>query len=363
MEKEGSNFIITNHKKISNEIPKAELHIHNVGCLEPEFVVELNKRNGLNKFNSVEELRKRFEFENLDGFLNVIADCTSVIQTKQDFEDLTFNYLRKALSQGVIYSEIFFAPQFFLNRLSLKDILEGQWNGIAKANKELQVNAEIILCFNRGLSEESAISLLKETQEILDNLHNSEIKEDREKNIIGIGLVASEYTNPPEKFKDCYKLAKEMGFKLVAHCCEEKKVPLDHFYQALDILKVDRIDHGTHCYKDECLLDRLVNENISLTLCPFSHVKLKVFNKIEEFKEPLSTFNQKGVIYSINSDDPSFFGGYIADNYEAIGKLMNFSLNDYKKLAINSFQSSFLPKEKKEFYIKKVNEYIGNFKE
>lgn len=345
-----------NHSEISNLIPKAELHMHIEGSIEPELVVEISKRNKLDKFTSLEELKKRYQFENLDDFLNLINECLKVIKTKLDFKELLMSYLKKASSQNIKYCELFFGPQLFLNEgISLETIFEGYWEAMEEARQLYNIDSELIMCFDRFYNEEEAIIVFNDTVKLLS------MQKDSKKRIIAIGLACSETNNPPSKFTNVFKLAKELNFKLVCHCCEEKNIPLDYIKQALDILKVDRIDHGIHSYADSMLFERLVKEKVPLTLCPISHIKLKVFKSLSEF--PYKEFKEKGLLFSLNSDDPTFFGGYLAENYTEMAKQFNFELEDYALMAKNSFLSSFASEEMKEKYIKQVDDFILNYKD
>lgn len=333
-------------KHICYGIPKAELHIHIEGTFEPELVIQLAKKNGNNKFGDVEELRSKYKFTCLADFLDLYYNCCDVLKDEEDFEALMLAYLQKAASQGLKYAEIFFDPQTHTKRgIEFKTVISGLHRGIEKG-KELGVEAKLILCFLRDLSEEEALKTFDESLPYLDKF-------------IGIGLDSNEFGNPPEKFINVYKLAKEKGLRLVAHAGEECSIPVDYMYSALDNCKVERIDHGVQVVKCDKLVQRIVDEQIPLTVCPLSNIKLQVFKEMKD--SSLKFLMEKGALVMINSDDPAYFGGYIGDNYYQTALGFNFEAKEITKLAINSFKATFLSNKEKEDYIQKVEDFMKQF--
>lgn len=332
------------HKHISFNCPKAELHIHIEGTIEPELVMKLSKKYNFNKFNSVEELREKYKFTSLRDFLNLYYECCNVLREIEDFEELMLEYLKKASSQGLVYAEIFFDPQTHTKRnVDFYKIITGLDNGIKKGKDLYGVEAKLIMCFLRDLSEEDAFDILNQSIEYKDK-------------IIAIGLDSNEYGNPPEKFINVYEKASKLGFNLVAHAGEENSIDVICIKNTIDMLKVQRIDHGVQIKKSEELIKEVVEKKIPLTCCPLSNIKLGVFKEMKE--SVIVDFMKKGVIVTINSDDPSYFGGYIGDNYYELGIAFNLSKEEYKILAINSFNSTFLEKDKKDNYVSKVNSFF-----
>lgn len=334
------------HHKISHGIPKAELHIHIEGTLEPELVVKLSKKHNLNSTPNLDELKQKYKFTCLKDFLDLYYECCNCLIDESDFEELMYEYLKKASSQGLVYAEIFFDPQTHTKRgVSFKTVVEGLTKGIMKANKEFNVEANLIMCFLRDLSEQDAIDTFKESLAF-------------KKHFIAVGLDSNEFNNPPEKFKNVFKMAKKEGLHLVAHAGEECSISTSYISSALDVLNVERIDHGIQIVKDEELLSRAIVEEIPLTTCPLSNVMLKVHSDIKE--SPIINLLKKGVVVTLNSDDPAYFGGYIGDNYYAIATAFDITIMQYRILAQNSFNASFLDKNKKEDYCESVDKFIKN---
>lgn len=334
-----------NLKHICYGIPKAEMHCHIEGTLEPELVVKLALKHNNTQFGTLDELRTKYQFTCLRDFLELYYSCCSILINEEDFEELTYEYLKKASSQGLKYAEIFFDPQSHLKRgVSFETVINGLHKGLNKARGEFGVNAQFILCFLRDLSEEEALSVLSIALPYKDKF-------------LAIGLDSNEIENPPEKFKNVYKLAKENGLRLVAHAGEECSIPIDYIYQALDILKVERIDHGVQAIKCDKLIERLVNERIPLTVCPLSNIKLKVFDDLA--KSPIKQYLDKGVLASINSDDPAYFGGYIGDNYYETSIAFKLELSDIVKFAKISFISTFLEEKEKEVYLSEIDKFVN----
>ena len=323
--------------------PKTELHLHIEGSLEPELMFKLSKRNKVEiPFRNVDEIRSAYNFTNLDSFLKIYYQGSNVLKTEEDFFDLTWEYILKCKKDNVVHTEIFFDPQSHLPRgISFKTIINGISNALKKAKDELNISSKIIMCFLRHLDEESCFDVLKQACNYKDN-------------IIGVGLDSSEKGNPPNKFKKLFELAIKEGFLTVAHAGEEG--PPEYIWDSLDLLKVKRIDHGVQCLNDEKLTSRLNIEQIPLTVCPLSNVKLCVFDKLENHN--LKKMLDKGLRVMVNSDDPAYFGGYLNKNLIEISKALNLDLQDVKLLIENSFKSSFLSEEEKINWLKKINNEI-----
>ena len=315
------------------QIPKAELHLHIEGTFEPELMFEIAKRNNIElKYKTVEEIKNAYQFNNLQDFLDIYYQGASVLIKEGDFYDLTWAYLEKIHSQNVVHTEIFFDPQTHTDRgIEFKTVINGINNALMAGKEKFGISSKIIMCFLRHLSEESAFETLKE------GLNYKDI-------IIGVGLDSSELGNPPSKFKNVFKKAKEEGFLTVAHAGEEGSS--DYIWEAINLLEVSRIDHGNRCLNDAKLVEYIKEKEIPLTLCPLSNLKLKVINDLKE--HPIKEMLDKDLLVTINSDDPAYFGGYINENYIETAKALNLSKEDIIKLAENSFKSSFLSKEEKE---------------
>ena len=322
-------------------IPKAELHLHIEGTFEPELMFKIAQRNNKEiKYKSVEELKEAYNFDNLQDFLDIYYEGAGVLIEEQDFYDMTWAYLEKVHQQNLIHCEIFFDPQTHTDRdIKFSTVIQGIHKALEDAKNKLGISSKLIMCFLRHLDEESAMKTLNEALEYKEWIR-------------AVGLDSSEVGNPPSKFQKVFEKAKEEGFLTVAHAGEEG--PAEYIWEALNLLKVSRVDHGNHCLDDEKLVKELVEKKIPLTMCPLSNLKLKV---IEDLKEhPLRKMMNKGLLV-INSDDPAYFGGYVNDNYLAIAKALNLSKEDICQLAKNSFTASFLDEEKKKEMIEKVEKY------
>lgn len=306
--------------------PKSEIHIHIEGSLEPELLFKIANRNNISlKYSSVDELRNAYKFNNLQEFLDIYYQGMSVLQTEQDYFDLTFAYLQRAKIDNVTHVEMFFDPQAHLERgVGLDVVFSGLNKAIVAAKDKLAINSSLIPCFLRHLSEDNALQTFDILMEYRDNF-------------IGIGLDSSELGNPPSKFKRLFDRARNEKLKLVAHAGEEG--PAEYVWEALDILGVDRIDHGNAIVTDDALIKRIATDQIGITMCPLSNHCLKnVSNLIEH--QALELLN-KGVLVTINSDDPAYFGGYVNDNYQALIDSLNLSDNDIIQLMQNSFKVKF----------------------
>jgi len=317
-------------------LPKAELHLHIEGSLEPELMFELAERNNVPlPFASVEEVQAAYVFSDLQSFLDIYYAGAGVLLQVSDFFDLTWAYIQRVQKQNVRHIEIFFDPQTHVSRgINFDTIINGIYKALQKANKEFGLTFKIIMCFLRHLDEESGFEMLDQA-----SAHKEKI--------VGVGLDSSEIGNPPSKFKKLFEKAIEKGFLTVAHAGEEG--PPEYIWEALDILKVKRIDHGIQCLKDKKLIEKLINSQTPLTVCPLSNIKLSVFNKLEDHN--LKKMLDKKLMVMINSDDPAYFGGYLNQNLIETQAALNLSKDEVKTLLINSFKSSFLNEEKKKEWI------------
>ena len=323
-----------------NQSPKTELHLHIEGSLEPELMFKLSKRNKVEiPFKSVEEIRSAYNFTNLDSFLKIYYEGSNVLINEQDFFDLTWEYILRCKQDNIVHTEIFFDPQSHLPRgVSFDTVINGIHKALQKAKDEFNISSKIIMCFLRHLDEDQCFDVLKEACNYKDK-------------IIGIGLDSSEKGNPPSKFKRLFEQAIKEGFLTVAHAGEEG--PPEYISDSLDILKVKRIDHGVQCLNDEKLVNRLISEQIPLTVCPLSNVKLCVFDKLENHN--LKKMLDKGLRVMVNSDDPAYFGGYLNKNLIETSKALNLDIQDVKILIENSFKSSFLDEDEKKNWLNKIN--------
>lgn len=307
-------------------LPKAELHCHLEGTLEPEAMWELAARNGIAlPYADVNALRAAYDFGSLQDFLDLYYDGAAVLVTEQDFFDLTWAYLQRAHADGVVHVEPFFDPQTHTARgIDLGVVVRGITRALQQGESELGISWRLIMCFLRHLSEQDALAAWESAQPHLHAIH-------------GIGLDSGERGNPPEKFARVYALAREAGLRLVAHAGEEG--PAEYVRQALDLLGVCRVDHGVHAIDDPALVERLVREQIPLTMCPLSNQRLQVTPDLR--RHPLRRFLDAGVVVTVNSDDPAYFGGYIADNYVAIARALDLSRADLELLAAHSLSASW----------------------
>ena len=329
--------------ELIKKIPKAELHLHIEGSLEPEMMFKLAKRNKIEiPFKNVDEVRAAYNFHNLQSFLNIYYQGSQVLVKEQDFFDLTWAYMLRSKKDNVVHTEIFFDPQTHTARgIKFDLVINGIYRAIVKAEKELEISSKIIMCFLRHLDEHLAF----------ETLDHALIHKDK---IIGVGLDSSEIGHPPRKFERVFKKAIKEGFLTVAHAGEEG--PPEYIWEALDLLEVKRIDHGVQCLKDEKLVQRLKDDQVPLTVCPLSNVKLRVFKKLENHN--LKKLLNKELLVVVNSDDPAYFGGYLNTNLIECQIALNLFGKDIKKLAINSFRSSFLNKDKKKKWIDEINNLI-----
>ncbi len=327
-------------------IPKAELHIHIEGSLEPEMIFKLAQRNAVSlPYASVQALREAYAFTNLQSFLDIYYAGASVLLKEQDFYDMAWAYLEKAALDNVIRAEIFFDPQTHTARgVSMETVIKGLSRACKDAKLGLGVDAELILCFLRHLSEEEAFETLEQALPYRDLF-------------IGVGLDSSEVGHPPEKFAQVFKRCKTLGFRLVAHAGEEG--PPEYIWSALDVLKVERIDHGVQSTRDAALMQRLAASRIPLTVCPLSNQKLKVFPDLRDHS--LRKLLDAGLCPLINSDDPAYFGGYMNDNWLATFSALHLDASHAVQLAKNSFEASFCDAAMNRRYADRVSAMVENF--
>lgn len=322
-------------------LPKAELHIHIEGSLEPEMMFALAQRNGLAlPYDSVEAVRAAYQFENLQSFLDLYYAGAQVLQTEQDFYDLTWAYLQKCAAQAVRHSEIFFDPQTHTDRgIPFQVVLNGITQALRDGQAQLGISSALILCFLRHLSAEAAMATLEQALPYGDSF-------------VAVGLDSSEKGHPPSKFKAVFDRARAEGFLTVAHAGEEG--PPEYIWEALRLLKVSRIDHGVRCVEDPALVDYLAEHQIPLTVCPLSNVKLCVFDRMEQHN--LKQLLDRGLCVTVNSDDPAYFGGYMAENFAAIESALGLTPADLVQLAKNSFTAAFLDADTKRLYLEAVDQ-------
>jgi len=328
-------------RHVLQAMPKAELHIHIEGSLEPELIFELAQRNHLSlPYPSVDALREAYAFTDLQSFLDIYYAGASVLLTEQDFYDMTAAYLRRAHADNVRHAEIFFDPQTHTARgVPFATVVNGIW----RACQDGPISASLIMCFLRHLSEDDALATLEEALPYRDKL-------------VGVGLDSSEVGHPPEKFARVFERARNLGLHLVAHAGEEG--PPAYIESALDVLNVERIDHGVRCLDDPDLVRRLAHEGMALTVCPLSNIKLRVFDDMGGHN--LLQLLDANLVATVNSDDPAYFGGYVNDNYFAAFDALPLGANHARQLARNSFAASFLDPERKRAFLAEVDAFFAS---
>ncbi len=328
-----------------HKIPKAELHIHIEGSFEPELMFTIAERNRIAlPYASVDELKKAYEFGNLQDFLDIYYSGAGVLITEQDFFDLTQAYLSKIRQENVLHTEIFFDPQTHTERgIPFETVIGGIRRALEEENQHSGMSHRIILCFLRHLDEASAFRTL-------------EMAAPFKEWIIGVGLDSSEVSNPPSKFTRVFEKARNEGYLTVAHAGEEG--PPAYVREALDLLKVARIDHGNRSLEEESLVMELVERKMPLTVCPLSNLKLQVVKDMSI--HPLKIMLEKGLLATINSDDPAYFGGYMTENFLAVATALDLNKTEITQLCINGFQASFLDSDTKEFLIQKVVDFSNS---
>ena len=324
-------------------LPKAELHLHIEGSLEPELMFELARRNGVAiPYASVEEVRAAYDFSNLQDFLDIYYAGADVLRTREDFRDLAIAYFDRAAADGVVHAEIFFDPQTHTARgIAFGTVIAGLLDGMAEAEATHGLTSKLILCFLRHLSEEDAFTTLAQAEPWLDS-------------IAAVGLDSSEVGHPPSKFERVFAAAAAKGLKRVAHAGEEG--PPEYVAEALDLLQIDRLDHGNRSLENPALVARLAREAMTLTVCPLSNVKL--CNVASMDVHPIDTMLDKGLRATINSDDPAYFGGYVAANYREAARGRGLDTRHLAMLARNSFLGSFLPDADVARHLERLDAYV-----
>jgi adenosine deaminase len=325
-------------------MPKAELHMHLEGALEPELMLAFAQRNKLQlRFRSVQEARASYNFTGLQSFLDLYYEATATLVAQDDFAELALSYLRRAAADNVRHAEVFFDPQSHTARgIPFKTVVAGIGAGLEAGRSRYGVSSNLIMCFLRHLSENEAAETLESALAFKDS-------------IVGVGLDSAEQGNPPARFAQVFARARREGFRLVAHAGEEG--PPEYIEQALDLLHVERIDHGVRAIESTALMARLAKERIPLTVCPLSNVKLGVFPSMKQHN--LKQLLDAGLMVTINSDDPAYFGGYLVDNYSAAQTALGLSREELHRIAANSFAASFLPQAARRDLIRELDDYVA----
>ena len=332
--------------ELLRRMPKAELHMHIEGSLEPELMFALAARNGLSvPYPDVESLRRAYVFNNLQEFLDVYHAGTLVLRVEQDFYDMAWAYLQRAAADHVLHAEIFFDTQTHTGHgVSADVVIHGLHRACVDAQARLGLSASLILCFLRHLSEAEAFEALEQALPLRDKL-------------VGIGLASSELGHPPEKFAKVFAKARSLGFRLVAHAGEEG--PAAYIWSALDVLKVERIDHGVQALRDPALIQRLVQDKVPLTVCPLSNLKLRVFPTLAQHN--LGGMLDAGLVATVNSDDPAYFGGYLNENFTQTFATLGLTASHAWQLAHNSFEASFIDASAKRVLQGHLTEFFETF--
>jgi len=327
------------------QLPKVELHLHIEGSLEPELMFELAQRNRIDiPFSSPQEVRDAYQFTNLQSFLDIYYQGAQVLVQEQDFFDLTWAYLLRCRQDRVMHTEIFFDPQTHTARgIPFATVIDGISRALDRGREELGISSHLILCFLRHLSQDEALATLEQALPYKDR-------------IVGVGLDSSELGHPPEKFAEVFSKAREAGFLAVAHAGEEG--PAANIRNAIDLLQVQRIDHGVRCVDDEALVQELAQSRMPLTVCPLSNVKLKVFEKMEDHN--LLQLLRQGLCVTINSDDPAYFGGYMTDNFNAVARALPVTREELAQFTLNAIEASFVSSKEKQAMTEKVRAYLAS---
>jgi adenosine deaminase len=328
-----------NQLELIRALPKAELHVHIEGTFEPELMFAIAQRNQIQiPYKSVEEVKQAYNFHNLQSFLDIYYAGANVLVHEQDFYDLAWAYFEKCHEDRVVHTEMFFDPQTHTDRgIAFATVIQGLQRACDDAKEKYGISSHLIMCFLRHLSEEAAFETLAQAMPFKEQ-------------IIGVGLDSSEVGHPPSKFERVFAKAREAGFLVVAHAGEEG--PAEYVWEALDLLKVNRIDHGVRSEEDPVLMQRLIAEKMPLTVCPLSNLKLCVVDDMAQHN--IRRLLQQGVQVTVNSDDPSYFGGYMNDNFVAITEALSLSHDELKKLAQNSFEASFISDAEKNKWIAEI---------
>ncbi|MFS1921151.1 adenosine deaminase [Vibrio lentus] len=325
------------------KLPKVELHLHIEGTLEPELMFQLAKRNNVSiPFENPDQVREAYQFHNLQSFLDIYYQGANVLIHQQDFYDLTWAYLLKCQQDNVVHTEIFFDPQTHTERgIGFDTVVGGITQALQKAEQELGISSQLIMCFLRHLDEDSAFETLKQALPYKDK-------------IIAVGLDSSEQGNPPEKFKHVFQEAINQGFLTVAHAGEEG--PAQNISDALSLLGITRIDHGVRCVEDDDLMEQLIAKRTPLTVCPLSNTKLKVFETMQQHN--IVKLLRKGLCVTINSDDPAYFGGYMNDNFLAVANAHPLTKNELAQFSINAIEASFVSPQARQELTAQVRQYL-----
>ncbi|PJG42622.1 adenine deaminase [Acinetobacter tandoii] len=330
-----------NQLELIRALPKAELHVHIEGTFEPELMFAIAQRNQIEiPYKSVEEVKQAYNFHNLQSFLDIYYAGANVLVHEQDFYDLAWAYFEKCHEDRVMHTEMFFDPQTHTDRgIAFETVINGLQRACVDAKAKYGISSHLIMCFLRHLSEEAAFETLAQAMPFKEQ-------------IIGVGLDSSEVGHPPSKFERVFAQAREAGFLVVAHAGEEG--PAEYVWEALDLLKVNRIDHGVRSEEDPVLMQRLIAEKMPLTVCPLSNLKLCVVDDMAQHN--IRRLLQQGVHVTVNSDDPSYFGGYMNDNFVAITEALALTNEELKTLAQNSFEASFISDAEKQKWIAEIQE-------
>jgi adenosine deaminase len=330
---------------LAMRLPKAELHLHIEGTFEPELIFALAERNGVVlAYPSIDALRTAYDFVDLQSFLDVYYAGMAALRTEQDFADLASAYFARVREQGVVHAEIFFDPQAHTARgVPFRVVIDGLWSVVRESARRFGITSKLIMCFLRDQSVESAMATLEAALPYGDR-------------IVAVGLDSAEVGHPPEKFTAVFERARANGWKTVAHAGEEG--PPGYVWQALDLLKVSRVDHGVRSIEDAALTARLREERVPLTVCPFSNVRLRVVDTLAD--HPLPKLIDAGLLTTVNSDDPAYFGGYVGDNLAGVGQMLDLTDATLIALARNSFEASFLEPSERASYVRLVDEAVAN---
>ncbi|MCP3927701.1 MAG: adenosine deaminase [Bacteroidetes bacterium] len=328
------------------EIPKAELHVHIEGTLEPELFFRIAERNKIPlKYPSAEALRKAYRFNNLEEFLQLYHESTMALKEERDFYDMTMAYLQNAHRQNILHTEIIIQTQTYTARgISISTVLNGFHQAIQDARATLGISSKLMLCFLRHLGVSSAIEAF-------------ELAIPHKEKIVAIGLASTELGHQPSKFKPLFDKAREQGFKTISHAGEEG--PPEYIWETIDILKVDRIDHGNRSMEDGQLIAELAKRKIPLTLCPLSNLRLGIIKTLENY--PVRNMLEKGMVPTINSDDPAYFGGNVNENFQALHEAIRLSKEEIYQLAQNSFKASFISEAEKEHFLNQLEVFRSNW--
>jgi adenosine deaminase len=325
-------------------LPKAELHLHIEGTFEPELIFALADRNGITlPYPSVEALRSAYEFTDLQSFLDLYYAAMNVLRTEADFADLADAYFARARAQGVVHAELFFDPQAHVARgVPFETVIDGLWSAVRESERRHGISSKLIMCFLRDRSAESALATLEQALPYGDR-------------IVAVGLDSAEIGHPPAKFERVFARARAEGWKTVAHAGEEG--PPSYVWEALDLLHVSRVDHGVRSLEDPLLVARLRDERMPLTVCPLSNVKLRVFDTLRD--HTLGKMLDEGLVATVNSDDPAYFGGYVGDNLAAVAQALQLAPSALETLARNSFEAAFIDAPVRAAYLAQLDAAVA----